>query len=50
MSEDGQDGRRTASGIEPNRGRLWAMDQRIDKPLGVEADHVRSMYLNQVHY
>ncbi|KAG0593278.1 hypothetical protein M758_1G310600 [Ceratodon purpureus] len=31
---------------QPNQGRLWDMDQRIDRPLGAEADHVRSMYLS----
>lgn len=44
---DAEDGTTTAS-RRPNQGRLWEMDQRIDKPLGVEADHVRSMFLNQV--
>ncbi|XP_024370150.1 probable potassium transporter 11 [Physcomitrium patens] len=29
------------------QGRLWDMDQRIDQPLGVEADHVKSMYTNK---
>lgn len=56
QSDDGEDGRRRVFGMEAgihegtnsNPGRLWAMDQRIDKPLGVEADQVRSMYLNQV--
>lgn len=45
---DAEDGRSSGSHRGPNQGRLWEMDQRIDKPLGVEADHVPSMFLNQV--
>lgn len=54
VSDDAEDGR-IRSPREPSnqgqgqgQGRLWDMDQRIDPPLGVEADHVRSMYRNQV--
>ena len=29
-------------------GKLWKMDQRIDQPLGADADRVRSMNAPQV--
>lgn len=48
LGDDVEDGGGLSS--ERNPGRLWEMDQRIDKPLGAEADHVRSMYLNQVQH
>lgn len=48
VSEDAEDGRGGRNGQQANQGRLWDMDQRIDQPLGAEADHVRSMYRDQV--
>lgn len=47
-SEDSEDARSSGNTEQANQGRLWGMDQRIDQPLGAEADIVESMYRNQV--
>lgn len=46
-SEDSEDARSSGNTEQANQGRLWGMDQRIDQPLGAEADIVESMYRNQ---
>lgn len=50
MSDDLEGGRSDDIQLQRahRQGRLWDMDQRIDQPLGVEADHVKSMYTNKV--